>query len=941
MAGKRFFISYSTAEAQDFAYNLHDALVGGQPKYEAWLDKHQLKPGGDWDTQIDHAIRDCAGLLFVMTPDSVMDNSVCKLEVSRALSYKKSIIPIYLQESRLPFRLGDRQYINFQDFETGIARLRTHLAWVKSPEGELKRMQDELLDMQRQRSRSPESEVARIDKAMATLEEQIEEQRVQVENPKKAAKKTDKNVRLAINQAKLPDRKSKAGSHFINNAPTTVPGYFRGRILETKSISDFLQDDDYRIMHITGWSGMGKTVTALRVLKHLEAGKLPDDNGELAVDGIIYLSQVGERDLKIANLFPDLCLLLGDEDAESLDRLYREPMVSTSQKIKTLLRHFPPENKVVVLLDNFESVIDSENETISDSELDEALKALLDAPAHGVKVLITSQILARDLYMVDGPKRQRLIELKEGLESPFAEEILCHLDDGTLGLKELSDENLGEIADRIQRLPRALEAFVSWLEVDVNASLDDILTFAENELPENIVSALVGRAFNSLDTIAQQVIQALAIYDKPVPVGAIDFLLQHYTKGIQSELILKRLVNWRFIQQEIKTYSLHPLTASYALNLLERGNTRDSKVKNDPPLTQIAFYSLGADYFKKLCKKREQWKTLEDLDANLVEFDLRCRAEDWDTAARILQELGYSYLMLWGYYNLLIELGEKLHEQIINNNLLFDSNNLLGSAYFSIGKHNIAITYYEQALTQSKQMKYHKSQGGILGNLGNVYSSLGDTQLAIDYYQQALSISRVTKDKNKEAEDLNNIGRQMININDWGEAEQCFRDAVRLGDVFKDIVVQHYARWNLALLQLFQDQLVEAGLSIDEALSFSLPDNDFNAYIAKGIIILRQADTNSPSEAFEKAINEANDLMSKTPGLYSAIDGKSLAYCGLALLNKDASYVETAKKHFREARVNTMELKGHIRDIQRLFDALTAADADNLLEGVREAIAGE
>jgi len=55
-----------------------------------------LQPGQEWDEQIIEAIRTCDSVLFVMTRDSVEPQSVCKQEWSRALAYKKSIIPINL-----------------------------------------------------------------------------------------------------------------------------------------------------------------------------------------------------------------------------------------------------------------------------------------------------------------------------------------------------------------------------------------------------------------------------------------------------------------------------------------------------------------------------------------------------------------------------------------------------------------------------------------------------------------------------------------------------------------------------------------------------------------------------------------------------------------------------------------------------------------------------
>ena len=93
------FISYSTVDGADFALKLHDALKAGPPSSSVWLDRRHLEPGRDWDVQLAEAIRDCEGLIFVLTRDSVEDASTCKAEWTHALKYKKPITPLLLHRN--------------------------------------------------------------------------------------------------------------------------------------------------------------------------------------------------------------------------------------------------------------------------------------------------------------------------------------------------------------------------------------------------------------------------------------------------------------------------------------------------------------------------------------------------------------------------------------------------------------------------------------------------------------------------------------------------------------------------------------------------------------------------------------------------------------------------------------------------------------------------
>jgi hypothetical protein len=65
------FISYSSVDAQEFAFQLYDSLLAGPPFIPVWLDKRELHAGQDWDKQIVEAIRICDSMMFVMTYDSV------------------------------------------------------------------------------------------------------------------------------------------------------------------------------------------------------------------------------------------------------------------------------------------------------------------------------------------------------------------------------------------------------------------------------------------------------------------------------------------------------------------------------------------------------------------------------------------------------------------------------------------------------------------------------------------------------------------------------------------------------------------------------------------------------------------------------------------------------------------------------------------------------
>jgi hypothetical protein len=96
------FISSSAIDADD--------LQAGPPSFPVWIFRRELHAAaGDWDTQIREVIRDCDSLIFVMSRDSVTDESNCKPEWTAALRFKKPILLVRLHadvNGALPHRIA-------------------------------------------------------------------------------------------------------------------------------------------------------------------------------------------------------------------------------------------------------------------------------------------------------------------------------------------------------------------------------------------------------------------------------------------------------------------------------------------------------------------------------------------------------------------------------------------------------------------------------------------------------------------------------------------------------------------------------------------------------------------------------------------------------------------------------------------------------------------
>jgi hypothetical protein len=242
-------------------------------------------------------------------------------------------------------------------------------------------------------------------------------------------------------------------SKFVNPPPAVAPAWFQDRQVETGLLARHVTDPAIAMVTVAGRGGIGKTAMVCRLLKGLEAGRIPDVEGDLAelsVGGIVYLSRNGVHKVEYPTLVADLLRLLPAGEARRLEDMYQDPHHLPTEMMLALLEGFPAGEPVVVLLDNLESVMDAEAETLAEPALGEALAAVLTAPAHAVTLIATTRVMSAALLKVE-PSRQRQLPLDKGLGSADARTVLRELDDdGRLGLRDADDELL----DGLRACPR-------------------------------------------------------------------------------------------------------------------------------------------------------------------------------------------------------------------------------------------------------------------------------------------------------------------------------------------------------------------------------------------------------------------------------------------------------------------------------------------------------
>jgi flagellar basal body-associated protein FliL len=120
MSNDTIFISYADEDSV-FALKLKNDLFNAGVK--TWAYKSDIKPGQIWDDKVEEALNKAPKLIVILSKDSVNSKNV-KDEINEALNNEITIIPIILNDCKIPLRLGRRLSIDFRaEYEGAFKKL--------------------------------------------------------------------------------------------------------------------------------------------------------------------------------------------------------------------------------------------------------------------------------------------------------------------------------------------------------------------------------------------------------------------------------------------------------------------------------------------------------------------------------------------------------------------------------------------------------------------------------------------------------------------------------------------------------------------------------------------------------------------------------------------------------------------------------------------------
>lgn len=659
--------------------------------------------------------------------------------------------------------------LEIEDIEARLEQLQTELAEVKSGSEpasqptDLTYLHEQLALYQSAQRTTPapqrfQLKIDELETTIANWEGRVEQQRQRIMNGlsgirQKAAEPEQAKKRLSV----------------VGQRPLDVIDHFKNRVREQETIGKLLAEPTTRLVSLIGHGGMGKTALACKILRDLEHHNWSHTDEDIQWDGLVYLS-TRTAGISLERLFLDCAKMLGGEQEKRLHTIWTNPKLNTFDKISYLLTALT-EGRYVILLDNVEDLLDGQGQLV-DQDLQLFFEQSL-SQAHGTRLLLTSRqalTLRREVMRFD-----RQVKLLAGLPIDDGVALLRELDpNGDYGLRDAPKEQLAEAVSLVHGVPRALEVIAGILANDPFATLAEVLaSFYEQA---DVVQALIEENYKRLDTEARRVIEALAVFKRPVLPPAVDYLLEPFAPGLDVPGILRRLTRTNIvsIDRANKMVTLHPIDQDYAYNQLSE------KGVGEPAYTRQALERRAADYYAQLRTPEETWKTINDLEPQLAEFGHRVRARDYDGACQVMNPIDTDYLYRWGHYVRLAKMRERLLERLADPSLLAANLGGLGRACHSLGQVERAIEFHEHAVDITREIGDRAGEGLYLRNLGNAYYSIGRLEQAIKIFGEALIIARETGDRRAEGYCLSSLGLAYYSSGRVKRAKELCEEAVAI-----------------------------------------------------------------------------------------------------------------------------------------------------------------
>jgi predicted ATPase/DNA-binding SARP family transcriptional activator/Tfp pilus assembly protein PilF len=670
----------------------------------------------------------------------------------------------------------------------------------------------------------------------------------------------------------------------LHNFPThTTP--FVGRTEERAGIVQRLADPACHLLTLVGPGGIGKTRLAIAVAEQLAPS---------FADGAYFVLLVSIT--SPAQLISALANALNFS-------FYRD--VDPGEQI----RHYLQEKQMLLVLDNFEHLLNSPNADQPPTGGIDLVTDILGA-APGVKIMVTSRealnLQEEWVYPVEGMRYPTGAE--DAAESYSAVQLFAQnarrvSPDFSL---EAERDCVYRICQIVEGVPLAIELAAAWLKAlpcaEIAAEIArglDFLTTSMRDMParHRSLRAVFEQSWQLLPPAEQAVMRRLSVFQGGCRQPAAEEVAG------ASLLELAALVEKSLLRvTPDRRYRIHELLRQFAAEKLAADPAEDAATRD----RHSTYYMDFLQSHEQGLKSQHQQDAMDALRAEIKNIRIAWRRAI-DRAD--IPAIERAYDSLYDFYRISSRFQEgaaafRMAADALQNPdkpeaLLVKLTARQAVFYALVGIYGLVRELLQQTLSIARRLDLKPEIALSLDQLGNVYAIQGESFEAERLYQESLGISRQIGDRAGTATSLYNLGWIAVGEGRYREAKAHFQESLTLHRMLENQAGIAHALDSLGMAAFLLGEYAEAEPYFRDcrAIFEALADRHGIARALGGLGMVAWGVGGA-------RLPEARQTMADSLALFRAIGyrlevARRLGFMG-SVANSQADY-DTAQQYFFEA----------------------------------------
>jgi len=462
---------------------------------------------------------------------------------------------------------------------------------------------------------------------------------------------------------------------------------FIGRRRDQRELLKILRSGEKNTVIITAQGGEGKSVLAIRLAKILT----DDDNY-----GLLVYKTPKYEDLFLEPFEP---LIAASPELTELHRKH-----SDAEMLQILVQHVLPGQRLVLLLDNFEALLDEQNRFRS-AKTRELIRSLLSIKTGPFRLLITSRREWSDPAIPDNALVYRLPSLSRA-------ETIKKINRYS-PINALTFEQKKDIHGKLGGSPKAIELLNGYFSSQPGLTW----TGVKNKLPrvqEQMLDFITYQlCYRSLPDNAKLLIRRASLIDRPFLKDAFYFLAPELSREIKALIpgllrvsLLQQLTDPRYRSIAAGSaimYAVHPIVAAPLQQLL----TEDERL--------TALRQAGS-YFERQGV---------EISSNPLDLEAACDYYWKAGQAELAEELLFRYLQhFWdhsGQYSKMIQFAERAKKLSNSPVGTAKADNMKASALMNLGNYAAALRLFDESMKIKKDIGDRAGMASTIAQIANIF----------------------------------------------------------------------------------------------------------------------------------------------------------------------------------------------------------------------------